>query len=121
MTPRSRSVFLILRIGLAFALLYPAINAVFNPLAWIGYFPPFMRGIIPDTLLLNAFGALEALLALWILSGWRIFYPSAAAFVLLVAIVITNPPQFQVVFRDLSIAAIALALAVANVPTFKKQ
>jgi len=116
MTTRSRSVFLALRIGLAFAFLYPAINAIFDPFAWIGYFPSFLHGIVPDPILLHAFGAVEVVIALWILSGWRIFYPSVAAFVLLVAIVVMNLAQFQVVFRDLSIASLALALIIANLP-----
>lgn len=111
---QDRRVELILRIGLAFALLYPAVNALFDPFAWIGFFPSFMRGFVPDFFLLSAFGAAEAVLALWLLSGWRIFIPSFATLVLLVSIVLFNPPQFQVVFRDLALAAMALALILTS-------
>jgi len=105
---------MVLRAGVAFAFLYPAVNAVFEPFTWIGYFPPFLRGIVPDPVLLHTFGALEIVIALWILSGWRIFWPSAAATALLLSIVIFDFNSFEVLFRDVSIAAAALALALAH-------
>ena len=102
---------LALRAGVAFAFLYPAINALFNPYSWIGYFPPFMRGYVPDMVLLHAFGAMEVVIALWILSGKKIFWPSLAATALLLAIVVFDYHNFEILFRDLSIAAAALSLA----------
>ncbi|MEK7480157.1 MAG: hypothetical protein AAB665_02600 [Patescibacteria group bacterium] len=103
-----------LRIGVAFALLYPPLNALTDPSAWIGYFPPFTRGFVPDEVLLHTFGIVEVILALWILSGWRIFWPSAAATLMLLGIVVFNPTNFQVLFRDLAIAASVFALAVVS-------
>ncbi|HEY4526383.1 MAG TPA: hypothetical protein VJK53_00805 [Candidatus Paceibacterota bacterium] len=107
---------LILRMGLAFAFLYPPINALFDPNSWIGYFPQFLRGVGSDLVLLHAFGAVEIIIALWILSGWNIFWPSVAAALILLSIVAFDFSEFQVVFRDLSIAAIAIALAIQNRP-----
>ena len=106
---------LLLRLGVAFALLYPPWSALSDPSAWIGYFPLFMK-FLPDPVLLYTFGAVEVILALWILSGWKIFYPSLIAAVMLVGIVVLNMPEFQVLFRDLSIAAMALALALLHLP-----
>lgn len=103
-----------LRIGVAFAFLYPPINALVDPNSWIGYFPPFVRGYVPDDVLLNAFGIVEVVIALWILSGWRIFWPSAVATLMLLGIVVFNPTNFQVLFRDLAIAASVFALAVVS-------
>ena len=105
---------LALRIGVAFALLYPALNALVDPLAWIGYFSPFTRGYVPDEVLLHVFGIVEVILALWILSGRRIFWPSAATTLMLLGIVVFNPTNFQVLFRDLTIAAMTISLAVIN-------
>ena len=68
-----------MRIGVAFAFLYPPYSALMDPASWLGYFPHFMRGIVPDALLLHGFGVLGVVLALWILSGKKIFWPSAAA------------------------------------------
>lgn len=106
----------ILRVGLAFAFLYPPLSAFIEPQNWIGYFPSFMHGVVDDTLLLHAFGVLEVAIALSILSGWKIFYSSLLAAVLLVSIVVLNAPEFPVLFRDLSIAALALSLTLLHAP-----
>lgn len=106
----------ILRIGLAFAFLYPPLDAIVDPYSWLGYFPSFMRGIVPDMVLLHSFGAVEILIVLWLLSGWKIFWPSVLSLLMLLSIVFSDRGDFEVVFRDLSIAAMALALAVAHLP-----
>lgn len=102
---------ILLRVGLAFAFLYPPWSALQDPVSWIGYFPPFLKGFVPDPVLLPAFGVVEVVLALWILSGWKIFWPCLIAAGMLLGIVLFNTPEFNVLFRDLSIAAMALALA----------
>ena len=67
----------LLRIALAFAFLYPAYGFWTNPNDWLGYIPLFVRtiGFSQDVLLMLIAG-LHLVLALWILSGWRIFIPS---------------------------------------------
>ena len=61
---------LLLRIGVAFAFLYPPISALFNPFAWIGYFPFFLTNLFSDPIvLLHFFGVVEVIVGLWILSG----------------------------------------------------
>lgn len=108
---RDRLTNLLLRSGIAFAFLYPAINAFFDPYSWLGYFPKFMHGILPDMVLLHSFGAIEITIALWILSGKNIFWPATVATLMLVAITLLNLRDFQIVFRDVSIAFMAAALA----------
>lgn len=101
-----------LRIGAAFGLFYPPIAAVFDPLSWLGYFPQVIRALPIDSLtLLHGFGVIEIVLAVWILSGWKIFIPALLATLMLVGIVLFNLGQIDIVFRDLSIAAMTLALA----------
>ena len=108
---------LALRIGVAFALLYPPLSAVFgDPYTWVGYFPAFVRGYAPDPVLLHAFGAAEVVLGLWILSGYKIFIPSLLATALLLGIVALNLPQFDVLFRDVAIACLTLSLVLINKP-----
>src|SRR4051812_7099692 len=107
---------LVLRIGAAFAFLYPPINAFFDPDSWIGYFPGYVLSMwhgmgLPDLVLLHCFGIVEVVLGLWILSGKKVFYPSVLATAMLAGIVVTNLPQFQITFRDLSIACLTLGLA----------
>jgi uncharacterized membrane protein YphA (DoxX/SURF4 family) len=105
---------LLLRLGAALAFLYPPIDALLNPYSWVGYIPQIMRGGIPDMLLLHGFGAVEIILAVWILSGRRIFWPSVAMTVILLVIVLFNLNDFEVLFRDVSIAAMTLALAITH-------
>lgn len=125
-TREARIAYFLLRAGVAFAFLYPPINALQDPNSWLGYFPPFVLGWgeglgIPPTAVLNIFGVAEVIIALWLLSGWKIFLPSLAAAAMLLGIVAFNTPQFQVVFRDLSLAAVALALALMNKPVTKVE
>jgi hypothetical protein len=111
-----RTADLLLRLGVAFAFLFPPVNAFIDPYSWVGYFPTVIRDIGPEMLLLHLFGIIEVAIGLWILSGKRIFYPSVAAVVILALIVLTNLGDFQVLFRDVSVAFAALALAVLNRP-----
>lgn len=112
-----RTAQLLLRLGVAFAFLYPPVNAVIDPYSWVSYFPSFLRDLpIGEMVLLHIFGAVEVVIGLWILWGKRLFVPSVAAFVVLALIVLANLGDFQVLFRDISIAAMALALAVLNRP-----
>lgn len=120
--PRHRIANLLVRAGVAFAFAYPPYAALSDPTSWLGYFPPFMLAQaaqwgVPALALLHAFGALEVVIALWILSGWRIFIPSLVAAALLVAIIAFGYNDFEVLFRDAAIAAAALSLAVVNWPT----
>ncbi len=108
---QEKTINLLSRIAVAFAFLYPPIDALSNPDSWIGYFPGFMHGYIPDLVLLHAFGLVEVVIALWILSGRKIFLPSLMAALMLVMIVLFNLNSFEILFRDLSIAMMALALA----------
>lgn len=111
-----RTANLLLRLGVAFAFLYPPLNAFIDPYSWVAYFPPFLKSLAPEMFLLHAFGIVEMAIALWILSGRRIFVPSLAACAILLLIVLFNLPDFQVLFRDIPIALAALALAVLNRP-----
>lgn len=101
---------LLLRFGLAFAFAYAAIAGFTDPASWAGFFPAFMRGIVPDTTLLAAFGTYELALAGWLISGYRQRYAGITAGAVLLGIVAFNIPQFAIVFRDLALALAAFAL-----------
>lgn len=106
---------LLLRIGVAFAFIYPAVSAYFEPLSWIGFFPDFLRDVAPSEIfLLNAFGIYEIIIALWILIARNIFIPSILAVIYLFGIVIFNLPSLDIIFRDISIMLMAVALAVLH-------
>lgn len=113
MLQKEHTISLLLRVGLAFAFIYPAVAAFFDPFSWIGFFPEFIRDVFPgdDTLLLHFFGATEIIIALWLLIGRNVFIPSIIAAIYLLAIVLFNLSLLDLVFRDISILAMALALA----------
>ncbi|MAZ67157.1 hypothetical protein CL652_00040 [bacterium] len=106
----------ILRAGLAFSFLYPPVSAWFNPFAWIGYFPSFVLDLVGryDMFVLHTFGATEILIGLWILFGKKVFWPSTLAAAYILGIVIFNLSEMDVVFRDISILAIAVVLALKS-------
>lgn len=103
---------LLLRIGVAFAFAYPAISAWFSPYSWVGYFPPFVHDAAGAhiEILLHTFGLFELGIAAWILFGKRILVPSAIAAASLFLIVVLNLQQMDVLFRDIPILLMALAL-----------
>lgn len=106
----------LLRAGVAFSFLFPPLSALGDPYAWIGYFPGFLVALSggQEIILLHIFGVIEVVLALWILFGKRIVIPSAVAVFLLLGIVLFNIPLFDTLFRDISIALMAAALAVLH-------
>lgn len=115
---REQAAHLLLRIGAAFAFLYPPLRALADPITWLGYLPSFVRtlpaqvGLSVDSLvLLHTFGVIEVALALWLLFGRHIRIPAAFMTFFLLAIVAFNGHDMDVLFRDLSIAAMTLALA----------
>lgn len=111
-----------LRVGAAVAFLYPPLAALNDPTSWEGYFPAFVRALPVDTLyLLHGFGLIEVILALWVLSGWRIRVPAALMTIILAAIVILDFRDIAVLFRDVSIACLTLALAAWPVPSSGAQ
>lgn len=109
-TTRERAI-LLLKIGISFAFLYPAISAFINPALWIGYVPTWIDVFIPRDTFLPIFSAFEIIIA-----GGVLFFnkaiPSVIAGIMLVSIVIFNRNEFSVVFRDLAIAFAAFALAI---------
>lgn len=115
---RAKKIDWLLRIGVAFAFLYPPISALVNPLAWIGFLPLFVTNIFPNAIiLLYTFGIVEVIVGLWILSGKNIFIPSTVAVLILAGIIAFNFSQMDVLFRDVSILLMALALMLSSKPT----
>ena len=111
---RSSSTDFLLRTAIAFTFLYPAVDAVLHPDAWIGFFPQFIFAFVPGSLALPVWSLAEAVLALWIFSGKRIFLPSLAATIALVLIVLFNLPLMEIVFRDIALACVAAVLAMKS-------
>lgn len=106
----------LLQLGLAFVFLYAAVSGFLRPNDWVGYLPGFLKNYISLYVMLKIFGAMEIILALWLLSAWKLFYAALFAALMLLGITLTNLTIFDVTFRDvgLLLAAIALASLSAN-------
>jgi hypothetical protein len=115
-SPESKFPIYVLKFGLAFVFLYAAYAQFVRPLDWVGYFPSYVRGYIPDNLMLNMFSIGEVLLALWIVSGWRAYIASLLGAVAFLGITVTNLSVLDVTFRDVGLASAALALAFLTMP-----
>ncbi len=112
---------LILRVGVAFCFLYAAVVGYLDPESWVGWFPKFMRDIIPEFTLLKIWGGFELIIGLWILSGKKIFIPSVLASLSLVGLIIFNFAAMDIIFRDVTILCATIALAVQSFPEKKIQ
>ena len=114
MEKRERFAVLILRVGLAFVFAYAAFGQLTNADVWIGFFPEFLRGFLSEGILLysHAFG--EIVLALWLLSGWKTVYPAVLSAIALAGIVVFNISAMDIVFRDIGLFLMAVALAVLS-------
>lgn len=110
---RSALIYLMLRIGVAFVFVYPAVSALRSPIEWVGYLPDFILSApLNEFVVLHIFGAVQVIIALWILSGRQIFIPSVIASLMLVGIIVLNLNQLDIIFRDIAILAMTSSLAV---------
>ena len=102
---------LLLRLGLAFTFLYAAISGFLEPDAWIGFFPEWLRVLLPPNILLTTFGIFEIAIAFWLLSGRYIYWAAHIYALTMVGIVVFNLGALDITFRDIGLAFAALALA----------
>jgi hypothetical protein len=104
-------IILLLKISIAFTLLYPAIASLIDPSSWIGFAPSWIEYILPKELFLILFSVFEIFLALAILFLKHPFYPLLVATLVFFGVVIFNMGAMDIVFRDISIGLVAIALA----------
>lgn len=100
----------LLRIGLAFVFLYAAIASFARPDDWIGFLPGFVTSIVNAKVLLDLFSLAQIVLAVWLLTGWWLRYAALLAAAMLAGIILANPTQLLLTFRDIGLLFAALAL-----------
>ncbi|PIQ91740.1 MAG: hypothetical protein COV70_02090 [Parcubacteria group bacterium CG11_big_fil_rev_8_21_14_0_20_39_22] len=119
MPSREKVFIFILKAGVAFTFVYAAIGGFMEPVAWIGFFPPFLNDYIPSTTLLTIWGAFEIIIAGWLLFGKKIFIPSLIATLSLAGLIFFNwAGARDIIFRDVGIFATTLALTIRS---YKRQ
>lgn len=106
--------FPLLRIGLAFVFGYAAIASLIQPLVWAGFLPSFIVNVVDPMLALRGIAIFEIILALWLLSGKYVQCAAVLAALTLTGIILMNPHQLIVTFRDVGLLCAALALFFAT-------
>lgn len=104
---------LLLRSAIAFSFAYAAIASLLSPENWVGWFPPFTFALSPFTsnTTLAVFSIFELALAAVLLSGKWGMYAATVSGLMLLGITVFNLGAMDIVFRDISLALAAFALA----------
>ena len=107
---------LLLRIGIAFTLVYAAVSSFLDPVAWGGFIPVWLNNLNPlgDEILLIGISIAEIVLAALILFQKRPYGASVLAAVFFAAVVVFNFGALDILFRDIGLVFAALALAVLS-------
>jgi len=105
---------ILLRFGLSFVLLYAAVASLVSPANWVGYLPDVIIASGFESSVLIAWSLIEIILAVWILSGWRVRYAATVVGFALLLMVAVNNQQMNVVFRDIGLAFATFALALMS-------
>lgn len=100
----------LLRSGLAIVFFYAGISSLLNPTNWIGFVPNFIELIIPKAIFLVVFSIYEILLSIGLLSDYKTFALSILSSATLFLILFGNIMALEILFRDIAILFMALAL-----------
>lgn len=108
-----------LRGGVAFAFLYPAIDGFFHPDSWLWFFPKWVLDYtnaigLADTTVLILWGVVEIIIAAGVLFSRDPRIPALGAAIILFLIVTLDFSAFEVVFRDIPILLMAVALIILH-------
>ena len=100
----------LLRLGLAFTFTYAAVGSFLEPNSWIGFFPIWLRNMVPENILLSGFSVYELVLSAWLLSGYKILVASALSALTILGVIIFNLGAMDIIFRDVAVLFAALSL-----------
>lgn len=102
---------LVLRLGLAFVFAYAGIAIFISASDWLGFMPSWVEQVMSREVALKLHGAFDIFLAAWLVLGKKVFYAALLGAATLISIVIFNLGAMDIVFRDLGLLAMAVALA----------
>jgi hypothetical protein len=106
---KEEKVSLTLRLGLAFVFIYTSISAILNPIAWIGFMPQFLGEMKETFLIVHDIGLI--LLGVWLVSNKKVYYASVISAIFLLAVVVFNWGAMDIIYRDIGLFLMAVALA----------
>jgi len=104
----------LLRIALAFAFFYAAIQSIRVPEAWVDWIPRFVVALSPVSpmLMIDGISIAQIGLGLWLLYGRKLRVASGFAALFLFSVTVFNLRLMDIVFRDFSLGLAAVALMV---------
>lgn len=107
---------ILLRVGLAFTLLFAGIDSFLNTKDWLWFVPTWVEKFgITTELALHAHAAVEIILGLLLLSGWKLRWAAAIVAMDMLVIIFANGwsrALFLTTFRDVGLFFTAVYLAV---------
>jgi hypothetical protein len=112
--PNPKAAAWLLRLGLAAIFAYAALGSLLHPLEWVSFLPAWLTAHVNGRTLVGVFAIYEALLVVWLLSGRYLRYAALMCALTLAAIVLMDPSQLIVTFRDVGLVFAALALAILS-------
>ena len=101
----------LLRIGLAVVFIYAGVSSYMHPEEWVGYLPPFLEKMKNAVTLLQTFAVVEMALAVWLLIGKYARFAALLSAALLIGIIVAQPNDLIITFRDIGLVFMALGLA----------
>ena len=105
---------LLLRLAVAFPMIWAGVSQLMNPLDWVGFVPPWLGVIIAPEAFLTIHSIFNLIIGVGLLVGfWRILF-SAAAVASLAGIVVFYGVD-DVTFRDVGLAIVAFALLLRGI------
>ncbi len=105
---------ILLRVGLAIVFLYAAVSSLQHPLSWAGFLPSFTTKLVDPVLAIRLLAVYEVALAAWLLSGKYVQYGALLCAATLAGIILVNPAQLIITFRDIGLVFAAVALYFAE-------
>ena len=100
----------LLRAGLAIAFFYAGISSFLNSTNWIGFVPNFIGLIISKEIFLMIFSGYQIFLGIGLLFDYKTFALSILSSITLFLILFGNIMNLEILFRDIAILFMALAL-----------
>ena len=101
----------LLRLGIAFALLYPAVMSFVNPDKWTAFLPPVLTALVAPKNLLMILAGYNLLFAILILvkpdPGWTI---CGILFITFIALAVLGYRDLDLVYQNISVGLATLAL-----------
>lgn len=100
---------LLLRLAVAFPMIWAGVHQMMNPTDWIGFVPPWLGSFIAPEAFLTIHSVFNIVIGIGLLIGfWRVLF-SATAAASLASIVIFYGVD-DVTFRDVGLAIVAIVL-----------